>query len=263
MLLSLTGLVIACGSSNDAGAPREEGPSTKVEPRDRPEAGVTDGGLGDATADSDSKPPRDLSDGGPLDITPATPDRDREGVGAGAACADVDIEPGAGNLDAVVAATTCLLNGERQDRGLVPLSPSRPLQRAAAVHASDMVANSYFSHTGRDRSEPADRIRAAGYLPAGAAWTVGENLAWGGGGLSTPKSIMTAWMNSPGHRENILTPEFRELGLSVVLGSPTGGDGSSATYANTFGVVTAIPRRSRGRSKPRSRAAGAPSRNRR
>jgi hypothetical protein len=81
---------------------------------------------------------------------------------------------------------------------------------------------------------------------------LGENLAWGTGGLATPGAIMQAWMNSPGHRENILNPDFREVGIGVVAGNPAAADGYGATYATEFGAIEGEPaRRVR---KPRKRA---------
>ena len=83
-----------------------------------------------------------------------------------------------------------------------------------------MVANGYFAHEGRNGSRPADRIRSTGYLSRGGAWRIGENLAWGTGELSTPRSIMAAWMHSHGHRANILLPAYREIGFGVIAGNP-------------------------------------------
>jgi uncharacterized protein YkwD len=78
------------------------------------------------------------------------------------------------------------------------------------------------------------RLRSVDYLRSGlTAWAYGENIAWGEKGLSTPKSIVKAWMGSPGHRANILDRSFREIGLGVSLGSPDGPDG--ATYVHDFG----------------------------
>src|SRR5919107_1385530 len=69
---------------------------------------------------------------------------------------------------------------------------------------------------------------------------VGENLAWGQGNLATPRAIAVAWMNSPGHRHNILQPEFTEIGVGIVPGTP--GDATwGATYTTDFGNVTAAP----------------------
>jgi hypothetical protein len=145
--------------------------------------------------------------------------------------------PDGSNLASVSVATLCLLNAERADRGLTALKVDRDLQQAALGHGNDMVANRYFAHDGRDGSKPAERIRAAGYLSNGGAWRIGENLAWGTGELASPKAIMAAWMNSPGHRANILMPAYREIGFGVIAGNPTSGDGSGATFVTEFGVV--------------------------
>ncbi len=155
----------------------------------------------------------------------------------GAACPDRDLSPASGRLDAVAAATLCLVNGERADAGLGPLAPDPELTRAALAHSREMVAAGYFSHTGGDGSSAVDRIRATGYIPTDRAWTVGENLAWGTGTLATPEAIVAAWMRSPGHRDNVLRPVFREIGLGVVAGNPQHSDGAGATYATTFGSL--------------------------
>src|SRR4051794_7362303 len=101
----------------------------------------------------------------------------RQGVGAGASCADQDLLPDGTNTAAIVASTLCLLNGERADAGLPPLSSDDQLAAAALEHAQDMVAHQYFSHESLDGRDVVDRIRATGYIPDDAPWTVGENLA--------------------------------------------------------------------------------------
>src|SRR5215218_8706156 len=113
-------------------------------------------------------------------------------VGAGgvprrrAACPNADLAPAAGTLPAVADATLCLLNGERADHGLAPLAANPQLTAAASAYAQDLVAGSYFSHTGRDGSDVLDRVTAAGYLADAEGWRIGENLAWGTGALATP-----------------------------------------------------------------------------
>ncbi len=153
--------------------------------------------------------------------------------------------PSAASLPAVTAATLCLVNGERADRGLASLAPNAKLAAAASAYAADLVAGSYFSHTGRDGSSSLVRIQRSGYITSGAGYVLGENLAWGTGALATPRSIMQAWMNSDGHRQNILNPRFREFGMGIAVGNPASRDGHGATYANEFGVLqgAAKPRR--------------------
>jgi uncharacterized protein YkwD len=197
----------------------------------------TDGRLGDATAVEPGSGSRELSPGGAFDLAERHDAPRRDGVGAGAACANAGLAPSAETIAAVAEATLCLLNGERADQGLAPLAANDRLATAAAAYAQDLVADSYFSHTGRDGSGVLDRIKRTGYLPDDRAWRIGENLAWGTGALATPASIMQAWMNSPGHRENILNARYREIGIGVVAGNPSRTDGAGATYATEFGVV--------------------------
>ena len=137
---------------------------------------------------------------------------------------------------ALASATVCLVNGERAERGLRPLRVNRRLSRAARVHARDMVRRDYFAHDSLSGDSFVDRIRRAGYLRGPRAWVVGENLAWGSGNRSTPASIVRAWMNSPGHRANILQRRFREIGIGLVLGAPENAGGPAATYATDFGA---------------------------
>ena len=241
-------LLAACGGSGDDGTPRAPAPAT---PRPQPagplQIGVAKGRLGDATTASPERGLDRLSPGGVLRPSDARPrPGQREGVGAGASCADVGLTPSSANVDAVAQATLCLLNGERQDRGLGALTINATLGRAAAEYSRDMVAHSYFSHTGRDGSDSTARLRAAGYIPddrTGSQWQVGENLAWGSGPLATPAAIVQAWMNSPGHRANILTPGYREIGIGIAMGTPQGGDGPGATYTTEFGALDGGGRR--------------------
>ena len=222
------------------------GGSTSAQPADAPADSRaatptaierTDGRLGGASTVGTDSPERLLSPGGPLDARRKEKDALREGVGAGAGCLDADAAPTAISLPAVTAATLCLVNGERTDKGLATLAPNAKLARAATAYAADLVAGSYFSHTGRDGSSSLARIERSGYITAGAGYMVGENLAWGTGTLATPRSITQAWMNSPGHRQNILNPRFREFGIGVATGNPAARDGHGATYANEFGVL--------------------------
>ena len=167
-----------------------------------------------------------------------SPSNTEQGVGAGASCQNTDVAPSPDTLATVIASTLCLLNGERQDAGLAPLAENAKLASAAIVHSQDMVDQQYFDHAGRDGTDPVHRIRSAGYIPNVGAWTVGENLAWGTGTLATPKEIVQAWMNSTGHRDNILRPTFKEIGFGVVVGNPRSTDGTGATYTTTFGGLT-------------------------
>ena len=238
-LLSVTlaaAALAGCGSGADPRLPGQAGgPATPGSPLS---VGITDGRLGGAITDTDAERERALSRARPIDPRRLRREPDvREGVAGRGQCADADLLPGAGDLPAVADATLCLLNGERTARGLGTLTLDRRLQKAALSHGGDMVANGYFAHEGRNGSRPADRIRAAGYLSTGGAWRIGENLAWGTGELSTPRSIVAAWMGSAGHRANILLPAYRQIGFGVIAGNPRTGDGAGATFVTEFGVV--------------------------
>jgi len=251
-LIAGTLATAGCGAdrpSAGAVAPAAQAPVTTS-------AELTDGRLGDATEVTPDNE-RGLSRGGPLDLRRRGGAPERDGVGAGAACPNGDLAPSAETLAAVAEATLCLLNGERADHGLAPLAVNAKLTSAASAYAQDLVTGSYFSHTGRDGSGVFERIERTGYLPEDRAWRIGENLAWGTGALATPAAIMQAWMNSPGHRDNILNGRYREIGIGVAAGNPARTDGAGATYATEFGAVgeppvakkSAKPKRARGKRR--------------
>jgi uncharacterized protein YkwD len=131
-------------------------------------------------------------------------------------------------------AALCLVNQERTSRGLRALEQNRRLAKTAKGHARDMVAHNYFSHDSLDGADFAERIRESGYVQPRAFPSLGEDLAWGSGSLGTPRSIVEGWMESPGHRANILSRKFREAGMGVAYGDPGAGE-DGATYALDFG----------------------------
>lgn len=151
-------------------------------------------------------------------------------------CAYSDALPGKASRADFARATVCLLNFKRKSHGLRTLERDRRLTRAARVHNRDMVRQTYFAHVSRRGRDVGDRTRSTGYTRGARRWVVGENLAWGAGSRSTPRSIVRAWMGSAGHRRNILDRRFREIGIGVAFSAPVGEvDGPSATYTTTFG----------------------------
>ncbi len=135
---------------------------------------------------------------------------------------------------ALVRATLCVLNAERARHSLRPLRLNRKLStpRPASTRAPWRGAAS--SHTTRSTARPSSTASAAtGYLAGARSWSVGENIAYGSGSRSSPRSIGTAWMNSPPHRANILSRSFREIGIGLARGTPVGSGG--ATYTTDFG----------------------------
>jgi uncharacterized protein YkwD len=150
-------------------------------------------------------------------------------------CGESDARAGTVSDRELASATVCLLNRERTSRGLRALGLNNRLSAAAQRHTDDMVRRRYFAHESRSDGSTVGRIRSAGYLSGARSWMIGENLAWGSGSKGTPRQIVVAWMNSPGHRRNILTGRFREIGIGVESRAPTGEFSSAATYTTTFG----------------------------
>jgi uncharacterized protein YkwD len=156
---------------------------------------------------------------------------------AAARCKHADAQPGDASQRALRIATRCLLNKKRRTHGLRRLRGSGRLHRAAGRHTVDMARRDYFSHTSINGASFLDRIRRTGYLRRARSWSVGENIAWGTGELSTPRSIVRAWMRSPGHRANILNGRFRQIGIGISFGAPVRSSARpAATYTTDFGV---------------------------
>jgi len=150
-------------------------------------------------------------------------------------CVDADLEATPGNLRRIRGAILCLHNQVRAEHRLPALREHRRLRKAAVRHARDMVRDGYFEHTTPTGTTMVDRILRARYVREDAGWALGENLAWGTGSLGTPRGAVQSWMESPGHRANILKRSYRELGVGVVLGVPV-SDAAGATYTVDFGV---------------------------
>jgi uncharacterized protein YkwD len=148
-----------------------------------------------------------------------------------AGCANANANPNDVSLKAAKAATLCILNHKRRAHGLRQLRDNRRLDRASQRHANDMSARKYFAH-----GDFLGRIKAARYLEGARSWTVGENIAWGSWDYATPASIVDAWMHSPGHRANILSGRFREIGLGIARGAPASGQNNAGTYVTDFGA---------------------------
>ena len=98
-----------------------------------------------------------------------------------------------------------------------------------------MVARGYFDHNTPEGGTFDQRILAAGYAGDYDGWTLGENLIWSTGTLATPAALMQSWMNSPHHRDNIVNAGYRELGLGIHLGTPTGA-ADGITISAEFGA---------------------------
>ncbi|MFT9816476.1 CAP domain-containing protein [Lysinibacillus sp. NPDC056185] len=102
-----------------------------------------------------------------------------------------------------------LTNAERTKAGLAPFKTDDQLMAAAREKSQDMQSKNYFSHTSPTFGSPFDRMKALGITYKSA----GENIAQG---QRTPQEVVQAWMDSPGHRANILNEKFTHIGVGYV-----------------------------------------------
>ena len=105
-----------------------------------------------------------------------------------------------------------LVNEERTKRGLNALKRASDLDALARAHSADMINRHFFDHNNPDGQSPFDRMRAAGISYRAAA----ENIA---SGQRSAEAVMNAWMNSSGHRANILNATYTEIGIGAVKSS--------------------------------------------
>jgi uncharacterized protein YkwD len=113
-------------------------------------------------------------------------------------------------------------NAERTRHGLRPLRYSRGLHRAAALHSAEMARLGYFDHDSADGTSFARRIRRTYRMRGYRRWGVGENLVSGSPTLSAAEAL-SEWLQSPGHRANLLSRRWRDAGLGAVYVVPAPG----------------------------------------
>jgi len=123
-----------------------------------------------------------------------------------------------------------LTNAFRQQNGLPALTDNSNLNQAAQTQSQNMALQDFFDHTGLDGSHPWDRMTAAGYHWSRAA----ENIA---AGQRTPEEVVTAWINSPGHRANMLDPNVKDIGVGYYeLVNDTGNVNYNRYWTQVFGA---------------------------
>ncbi|MFC8871712.1 CAP domain-containing protein [Streptomyces sp. NPDC057148] len=131
--------------------------------------------------------------------------------GSGSTGSDSGSGSGSGGSGGPEAQVLALVNEERAAAGCSPVTANSRLTRAADDYSDVMASSGVMSHTGPDGSTMTTRVEAAGYQ-----WsTLGENIARG---QADAASVMESWMNSSGHRANILNCSFKELGVGVHFG---------------------------------------------
>lgn len=121
-----------------------------------------------------------------------------------------------------VSETIKLVNAERKKQGLTALVEDKTLSQIAFIKAEDMVEHNYFEHTSPIYGAPWDMADGFGYFYK----TFGENIAHGYEGSD---EVVTAWMNSPGHRANILNNKYTKIGVGIAL-----NDNNQYYYVHMF-----------------------------
>lgn len=134
-----------------------------------------------------------------------------------------------------------LTNKIRSENGLSSLSLSGELNTAATSKANDMFAKDYWAHNAPDGTPPWVFVKGAGYNYMYA----GENLARG---FTTAQDVVNAWMESPGHRENLLSTNYTEIGFAVGTGVLTGDE--TALVVQMFGSRSNSPTQAQVQPQP-------------
>lgn len=116
--------------------------------------------------------------------------------------------PNIDDIKAIENEVIRLVNVERSKAGVPPLTTNWELSRVARYKSQDMINKGYFSHQSPTYGSPFDMMQNFGLRFSSA----GENIAYG---QRTPAEVMNSWMNSPGHRGNILSPSFTQIGVGV------------------------------------------------
>lgn len=154
---------------------------------------------------------------------------------AASACENGGAGPGEISIDEAREALICLVNERRKKQGVRRLHNDSRLESAAQAHSDSMANENYFSHNSPNGASPLTRIQNSGYLAGARSWGIGENIRWGAGGRSTPRSAVKAWMSSAGHRRAMLTRSYRDIGIGATIGSPYGGGEDGMIFTADFG----------------------------
>lgn len=117
-----------------------------------------------------------------------------------------------------------LHNQTRESNGLAKFCVDPALQKAARSHSQEMIDKDYFSHNSYNGETMPNRLKRYGYTPLpGRYWTVGENIAYNSStGTTSADKAFNQWMNSTGHKANILNKNFRHIGIGAGYGDYKG-----------------------------------------
>jgi uncharacterized protein YkwD len=140
-------------------------------------------------------------------------------------------------IDATTAqlAMQCLTNYARAQQGLAPLQLNATLNAAGQTKLKSNISCAEFSHT--PCGQPFDTVFSS-YVQGATSYQIGENIAWGTGSYGTPRQTMNGWVHSAGHRENILTAAYAELGVGYLPGQTFQGYDGATLWSQEFGLRT-------------------------
>lgn len=195
----------ALGSPLDGLAVSDDAPTTAMVETTAPEEAISAEALADlATGEAGlrtQEPEESPTAEEPEETTEAPAEEDEGGSGGG------EDEAESSPYADVEAAVADLVTSERAEAGCGSLERDSRLDTAARLHAEDMAVNDYFDHTSQDGRSPTDRAAEQGYEGG-----VGENIA---AGYPDAASVMEGWMDSEGHRANILNCDYSVIGIGV------------------------------------------------
>ncbi len=137
------------------------------------------------------------------------------------------------NLNAYEMRTYELHNETRESNNLATLCVSEVLTQAARSHSQEMIDQDHYSHNSHNGESFSARLERFGY---DSYKEIGENIAWGSGSLASPENIFKGWMESSNHRDNILGPGYREIGIGTATGACEGYS-DCTMYTVDFGVL--------------------------
>jgi uncharacterized protein YkwD len=148
-------------------------------------------------------------------------------------CPGANLLPSRTNTATIDTATLCLIDHLRTAHHLHPLRANDQLQGVAISQVKDMVRLDYFADDRPSGQTPANLIAATPYGQHSKSLSIGENIGWGTGADATPGQMVSGWMQSPPHREIILTGEYTDAGIGVTPAVPSAfAEGQhGATYA--------------------------------
>jgi uncharacterized protein YkwD len=131
----------------------------------------------------------------------------------------------------------CLTNYARAQQSLAPLQLNTTLNAAGQAKLGSDITCAEFSHT--PCGQPFDSVFAT-YLQGATSYEIGENIAWGTGNYGTPRQTMNGWLHSTGHRENILTAAYAELGIGYLPAQTFQGYSGATLWSQEFGLRTPV-----------------------